>query len=50
MRSTKRSTLNTENTIETLAAEKGGALRREREREGGMAKDVDGGCNGNYQR
>lgn len=32
MRSTKRSTLNTENTIETLAAEKGGALRRERER------------------
>lgn len=35
MRSTKRSTLSTENTIETLAAEKGGALRREREREGG---------------
>lgn len=32
--------------IETLR-EESGALRRERER--GMAKDVDGGCNGNYQ-
>lgn len=34
--------------IETLREEGGrGVLRRERER--GMAKDVDGGCNGNYQ-